>query len=121
MIQLCKAKLQRAVVTDANINYHGSITIDKEILNALNVFEFEKVLVVNFNNGNRFETYVIPGIWGKREICLNGGTAKLGSVGDEVGFLSFKLMSEEEAIEFRPKIVSINKNGDIIFEDEHVK
>lgn len=117
MIQLCKAKLQRAIVTDANVDYHGSITIDKEILTILNVYDYEKVLVVNFNNGARFETYVIPGKWGKRDICLNGGTAKLGSVGDEIGFLCFKSISEKKATNFKPKIVSLDSTGSIVHID----
>lgn len=105
LIQICKAKLNRAKVTSTQIDYHGSLTIDKELLEELNVFDNEKVLVVNLTNENRFETYVIPGERGKREIGLNGGAAKLGKVGDTIGFLAFAIMTEDEAINFKPKII----------------
>lgn len=114
LLNICKAKLNRAKVTSANVEYHGSLTVDQEILERLNIFENEKVLLVNLSNSNRFETYVMAGERGKREIGLNGGAALLGKVGDTIGFASFALMTEEEAKNFTQKIVSLDEHGMIV-------
>ncbi|HAF30881.1 MAG TPA: aspartate 1-decarboxylase [Bacteroidales bacterium] len=113
-IILCKAKLNRAKVTQASESYHGSLTIDKEIMDLLKVYPYEKVLVVNIDNGNRFETYLIPGEYGKREIGLNGGAAKLGKVGDTIGFVVFGIYPEEIAIGFKPIVYTLEENGDLV-------
>lgn len=114
LLEICKAKLNRAQVTSVNVEYHGSLTVDQEILERLNIFDNEKILVVNLSNGNRFETYAMAGERGKREIGLNGGAALLGKVGDTIGFASFALMTEEEAKNFIPKIVSLDEKGKIV-------
>lgn len=110
-IVLCKAKLNKAVVTNCNVNYSGSIAIDSTVLEALKVYPYEKVLVVNRNNGARFETYVIPAERGVIE--LHGGTALLGKVGDTIGFLAFAIVDEAEANKWEPRIVELQPDGTI--------
>jgi len=110
LVDICKAKVENAVVTEANIHYHGSFTVDEAILEKAGIYPYEKVIVVNFNNGVRFETYVIPGQKGSGVVCLNGATARLGQIGDKVGFLVFASMEENEAKNFKPKIITL-KDG----------
>ena len=104
-IQVLKSKLHRVRVTEANINYIGSVTIDEDLMEASNLLENEKVHVVNLENGNRLETYVIKGERGSGIICLNGAAAHLVSVGDLVIIISYALMSVEEAKKYTPIIV----------------
>ena len=111
---MCKSKLHRAVVTDANLNYEGSITIDEALLEAADMLPFERVQVVNLNNGTRFETYIILGERGSRAICLNGPAARLGEVGDRVIVLSYAMMSDEEARTIRPKIIVLEEDNRIL-------
>ena len=113
-ITVCKAKLNRARVTSAKVKYRGSLTVDAEILEKLNVYEYEKVLVVNLTNRKRFETYIIGGERGRREIGLNGGAALLGRVGDEIGFVAWAQIDERSANNFKPKVVELLDNGTII-------
>ncbi|MFH1008031.1 MAG: aspartate 1-decarboxylase [Candidatus Latescibacterota bacterium] len=110
---MCKSKLHMAVVTEANLNYEGSITIDPALLAAADMLPFERVQVVNVNNGARFETYIILGERGSGEICLNGPAARLGQVGDRVIVLSYALMSDEEAVGYSPKIIPLGENNQI--------
>jgi len=105
---MLKSKIHGAIVTEANLAYKGSITIDSELMEASDIYEGEKVQVVNLNNGNRFETYVIAGTPGSKEICLNGGTARLGVVGDKVIIISYALFSKEELINYEPKVVMVS-------------
>ena len=102
LIQRLKSKIHRVTVTEANLNYVGSITIDEE---AAGIIEGEKVQIVNNNNGERLETYVIPGPKGSGAICLNGAAARKAAVGDVVIIISYRLMDIEEARTFRPSVI----------------
>ena len=105
MIEVLKSKIHRVTVTDANLNYVGSITIDEDLMDAANLIVHEKVEVLNINNGERFETYVIKGEKGSGMICLNGAAARKAEVGDIVIILSYALMDFEEAKNFSPAVV----------------
>lgn len=104
-IELLKSKIHRAVITEANLNYVGSITIDEDLMDAANIIENEKVQVVNVNNGERLETYVITGKRGSGICCLNGPAARKGMVGDVVVIISYAIMDFEKAKTFKPWIV----------------
>lgn len=104
-IEVLKSKIHRAVITEANLNYVGSITVDEDLIEAANLIENEKVQVVNVNNGERLETYVIRGKRGSGICCLNGPAARKGMVGDIVVIISYALMAFEEAKKFKPWIV----------------
>jgi aspartate 1-decarboxylase len=104
-IELLKSKIHRATITEANLNYVGSITIDEDLMDGANLIENEKVQVVNVNNGERLETYVIKGKRGSGICCLNGPAARKGMVGDIVVIISYALMEFEEAKTFKPWIV----------------
>lgn len=106
---LMKSKIHRAVVTEANLNYVGSITIDEDLMDAANLYGNEKVQVVNNNNGARLETYVIPGPRGSGVVCLNGAAARLVQPGDLVIIISYGIFSEEEARVHLPKVVFVNE------------
>ncbi len=105
MIQRFKSKIHRATVTEANLNYVGSITIDADLMEAAGIIEGEKVQVVNNNNGERLETYTIKGEPGSGVICLNGAAARKAQVGDTVIIISYAWMSVEEAEKFEPSVV----------------
>ena len=105
MIQVLKSKLHRVKVTDANLNYIGSITIDEDLLDAANMIAGEKVQIVNNNNGERFETYIIKGERGSGCICLNGAAARKVQVGDVVIIIAYALMDFEEAKNYTPIVV----------------
>ena len=104
-IEVLKSKIHRAVITEANLNYVGSITIDEDLIEAANIIENEKVQVVNVNNGERLETYVIRGKRGLGICCLNGPAARKGMVGDIVVIISYASMNFDEAKKFKPWIV----------------
>ena len=104
-IEVVKSKIHRVTITSANLNYVGSISIDEDIMDAANLIEFEKVQVVNVNNGERLDTYVIKGERGSKDICMNGPAARKAQVGDIVIILSYALMDFEEAKKFKPSIV----------------
>ncbi|CAG5087081.1 Aspartate 1-decarboxylase [Thermobacillus xylanilyticus] len=111
MRNMMKSKIHRATVTEANLNYVGSITIDEDLMEAADLWENEKVQVVNINNGARLETYVIPGPRGSGVICLNGAAARHAQPGDKVIIISYALMTEEEAREYRPRIVLMDEGN----------
>lgn len=112
-IEVLASKIHRATVTDANLNYVGSITIDDELIKAANLTEFQKVEVLNVNNGERFSTYVIAG--GKKgEICLNGAAARKVCVGDVVIIVAYATMKMKKARKFKPAIVHVNEHNEII-------
>ena len=113
-IQVFKSKIHRATVTEANLNYVGSITIDEDLMDAANLFEGERVQVVNNNNGERLETYVIRGERGSGSICLNGAAARKVEVGDTVIIISYGFMTPEEAKEFKPSAVFPDANNKIV-------
>jgi len=104
-IEVCKSKIHKVTVTEANLQYVGSITIDQDLMDAANLIENEKVQVVNINNGERLETYVIKGVRGSGTICLNGPAARKVVVGDVVIIISYALMDFEEAKTFKPWLV----------------
>lgn len=104
-IELMKSKIHRAEITEANLNYVGSITVDEALMEAAQILENEKVQVVNVTNGARLETYVIKGEKGSGVICLNGAAARLCAVGDIVIIISYATMEVEEARQFTPNIV----------------
>ena len=104
-IEILKSKIHRVTVTEANLNYVGSITIDEDLIDAANLIENEKVQVVNINNGARLETYVIKGERGSGVICLNGPAARLVAVGDIVIVMSYATMDFEEAKKFSPRVI----------------
>ena len=110
LIEVLKSKLHMVTVTDANINYMGSITIDEDLMDAAGLIAGEKVQVVDNNNGERFETYVIRGGRGSGCICLNGAAARKVLVGDTVIIMSYALMDFEEARTFQPKVVFPKNN-----------
>ncbi|MBP3679795.1 MAG: aspartate 1-decarboxylase [Bacteroidaceae bacterium] len=105
MIEVMKSKIHCARVTEANLNYMGSITIDEDLMDAANLIAGEKVAIVNNNNGERFETYIIKGERGTGCICLNGAAARKVQVGDVVIIMSYALMDFEEAKTFKPWVI----------------
>lgn len=113
LLEMFKSKIHRATVTEAELFYEGSITIDKDLLDAANILPYEKVQVVNLNNGSRLETYTLEGEKGSGIICLNGPAARLGCVGDEVIIITYATMTEEEAKNYKPKIVLVDKQNKI--------
>jgi len=104
-IEVCKSKIHKATVTQANLQYVGSITIDEDLMDAANLIENEKVQVVNINNGERLETYVIKGKRGMGEVCLNGPAARKVQVGDVVIIISYATMDFDEAKKHKPTLV----------------
>jgi aspartate 1-decarboxylase len=110
---MCKSKIHRATVTGADLNYVGSITIDPVLMEAADLLEFEQVAVVNVNNGARFETYVIPGIPGDGEICLNGAAARLAHPGDKVIIISYAQYAEAELETYRPVFIFVDEQNRI--------
>ena len=111
---MCKSKIHRATVTDANLNYVGSITIDKELMEKADILPYEKVQVVNNNNGARLETYVIAGERGRGDVCLNGAAARLVQHGDKIIILSYAQYSSEELKDFMPKVVFVDEENRVI-------
>ena len=110
MIEVLKSKLHCVTVTEANLNYMGSITIDEDLMDAANLIAGEKVQVVDNNNGERFETYIIKGERGTGSVCLNGAAARKVQVGDVCIIISYALMDFEEAKTFKPAIVFPTNN-----------
>ncbi|MEZ4938805.1 MAG: aspartate 1-decarboxylase [Crocinitomicaceae bacterium] len=110
MVEVFKSKIHRVKVTEADLNYIGSITIDEDLLEASNILEGEKVQIVNINNGERLETYTIKGKRGSGEVCLNGPAARRVAVGDIIIIISYAMMDFEEAKTFKPTIVFPDEN-----------
>lgn len=117
---MMKSKLHRATVTEANLNYVGSITIDEDLMDLIDLYENEKVQVVDNNNGARFETYVIPGPRGSGVICLNGAAARLVQPGDKVIIISYGLMTSEEAKKHKPIVAVLDERNKVekLFREE---
>lgn len=107
-----KSKLHQLAVTEANLMYEGSITIDQDLLDAANLLPYEKVQVLNITNGSRLETYTIPGKRGSKVCCLNGAAARLTQVGDRIIVISYAEMTPEEAREHKPRVVVVDKNNE---------
>ncbi len=112
-ITMLHSKIHRATVTDANLNYVGSITIDRDLLDAANMRIGQKIDIVNVNNGERFSTYIIAGERGKREMCLNGAAARKVHVGDKIIVIAYAQMDEKEADDYRPRIVILDDDNTI--------
>lgn len=110
-IHLFRAKLHRVTVTEANLNYMGSITIDENLLEASGILPNEKVQIVNINNGERFETYVIKGERGSGQICLNGPAARLVQLGDKIIVIAYAMMTLEESKNFSSVVVYVDENN----------
>ena len=111
LLHIHKSKIHRATITEANLNYVGSITIDEDLMDAANLLEGEKVQIVNNNNGERIETYTIKGPRGSGVICLNGAAARKAEVGDIVIIICYALMTPEEAKDFKPSTVFPDENN----------
>jgi aspartate 1-decarboxylase len=114
MRNMLKSKIHRATVTDANIDYEGSITIDRKLMAEADILPYEQVHVLNINNGARFSTYAIQGEEGSGEICLNGAAARLAAKGDLVIILTYCDVSEEEARGYKPRLVYVDAKNAII-------
>ncbi|MDQ0155193.1 aspartate 1-decarboxylase [Robertmurraya andreesenii] len=111
---MMNGKIHRARVTEANLNYVGSITIDEDILDEVGMVPNEKVQIVNNNNGARFETYIIPGERGSRVICINGAAARLVQEGDVVIIISYAIVAEEKIPTHQPKVAIMNEDNEIV-------
>jgi aspartate 1-decarboxylase len=111
---MCKSKVHRATVTQAELYYEGTLTLDMELMEAAGMIPYEKVQVVNVNNGSRFETYLIPGERNSGIVCLNGPCARLAAVGDEIVVISYGVFNDDELIDFEPKVVFVDKKNRII-------
>ena len=112
-VEICKSKIAHGFITEAELFYEGSITIDETLLKAVDILPGEKVDVLNINNGNRFTTYVIVGETGSGRICLNGPAARLGLVGDQVIVLSYAAMKPEEAKNYKAKTIYLDEKNKI--------
>jgi len=110
---MCKSKIHRVTVTRAELYYEGSLTLDRTLMDAADLREYEKVQVVNINNGNRFESYLIEGPRDSGVVCLNGAAARLASVGDEIIIISYGEFSEEELVNFKPIKIFVDKRNKI--------
>ena len=111
---MCKGKIHRATITEADLNYAGSLTLDPDLAEAADMLEFERVQVVNINNGSRLETYVILGERGSGTVCLNGAAARLGQPGDKVIVIGYGLMDDEECRRLKPRIVHVDDRNRIV-------
>lgn len=123
-ITMFKSKIHRATVTEANLNYMGSITIDESLMEAADILPNEKVQVVNNSNGARFETYVIQGPRDSGVICLNGAAARLVSPGDTVIIITYAILDRKEAISFKPRVVVVdgqNRTVEVRHGEEHAE
>ncbi len=111
MLEMFKGKLHMLTVTQADLYYEGSITIDQDLLDEAGILVYEKVQVVNINNGTRLETYTIPGKRGSREVCMNGPAARMTTVGDRIIVIAYARMTEEEARAHQPRIVLMDADN----------
>jgi aspartate 1-decarboxylase len=111
---LCKSKIHRATVTEANLNYKGSLTLDPLLMEAAGLVPFEQVHVLNLNNGERFETYLIEGERGSGTVCVNGAAARLVQVGDPVIVLAYALVPEDELSDFTARIVFVDEHNRVV-------
>jgi aspartate 1-decarboxylase len=113
-VVLCKSKIFKARLTDCELEYEGSLEIDMDLIDEVGLYPYEKILVVNQNNGERLETYVIPGERGSKSFCLNGAAARKGQPGDVVIIMSFGVFTPEEAKGFKPPVIIMDKDNNII-------
>lgn len=112
---MLRSKIHRATITDANLEYEGSLTIDEELLKAAGILPYEQVMVSNLNNGERFETYVIPSVGrGDGVICLNGPTARKGVIGDRIVIFCYEYYSEQELKTYKPTIIKVDEKNRLL-------
>lgn len=114
LLTLLKSKIHRATITEANLEYEGSFTIDQDIMDEAGILPYEKVAIVNINNGERLETYIIPGERGKRTFCLNGAAARKGAPGDKVIIISYVQIPLDEVKNHKPIIILVDRHNNII-------
>ena len=114
LLQLLKSKLHMAAVTETELHYHGSVTIDRELMDAVGMLPYEKVMIANCENGHRAESYVIEGEPGSRVIKMNGALAHLANVGDRVILLTFVSATPEEAKQHKPRVAILNEDNEIV-------
>ena len=107
----CKSKIHGATVTEANLRYTGSVTIDADLMRAADLLPYERIQIVNLHNGTRVETYCIEGPSGSRVVCLNGGAARWGQVGDRLILISYATLDEREALGWRPKAIFVDEQN----------
>jgi aspartate 1-decarboxylase len=110
---MLKSKIHRATIKEADLNYEGSLTIDKELMDAVDLHPYERVMVYNINNGERFDTYAIEGEPGSGVIGLNGAAARKGMIGDQIIIVSYAFFSDEQLTDYSPKIILLNKSNQI--------
>lgn len=115
-----KSKIHRATVTQAELHYEGSLTIDENLMDAADLLAYEKVSVVNINNGERFETYVIPGKRGSKVMCLNGAAARKAMIGDRIIVITYATMTDEEARHYKPTVVLVDEQNNIVQKSHEV-
>lgn len=113
-IEMLYSKIHRATVTDANLNYVGSITIDEDLLDASSLRVGQKVEIVNINNGERFSTYVIKGVRGSKDMCLNGAAARKVEIGDKIIVIAYASYGETELENYKPIVVHVDEKNDIV-------
>jgi aspartate 1-decarboxylase len=111
---MLRSKIHRATVTDANLDYEGSLTVDESLLKAAGMLPYEQVMVSNINNGERFETYVIPGRKGSGTICLNGPTARKGVIGDRIVIFCYEYFNEKELKTYKPTILKVDEKNRVL-------
>jgi len=114
LLEFLYSKIHRATVTDANLNYVGSITIDEDILDKAKMKEGQKVDILNINNGERLQTYIIAGKRGSKVFCLNGAAARKAEVGDKIIIVAYAMMTQKEADKFKPSIVQLNDKNEVV-------
>lgn len=117
---MLKSKIHRATLTDADLNYEGSITIDEDLMEAADILAFEQVQIYDINNGNRFETYVIKGERGSGTMCVNGAAARLVAKGDLIIIASYFNVDEKESLEHKPKLIYVDEKNDIVSEKRNL-
>ena len=120
-ISMLKSKIHRAVITQAELNYVGSVTIDEELMTAAGLYEYERVHIVNVNSGSRIETYVIAGEGGSGVICLNGAAARSGQKGDHVIIMAYADMTPDESKSHRPKVVFVGDRNEVLQVSDYEK
>jgi aspartate 1-decarboxylase len=111
---MMKSKIHRAIITEANLNYVGSITIDRDLMDAADIWPNEKVQIVDNNNGSRFETYVIEGERGSGVICVNGAAARMVQPGDVAIIISYGMMDDNEARTYKPRVVMVDEGNKVV-------
>ncbi len=114
LVTMLKSKLHHARVTQSELEYQGSLTIDQQLMDDIRMHPYEKILVANMANGERFETYAIPAERGSKVICLNGATAHLGSVGDRLIIFSFAQIEDADVAAHKPRVLVLDENNDVI-------